>query len=587
MITKPLPTFQRLTFALILLLLASACQQNKQPPATKSTQSITCVPLPPKLNTAPGKDGYLTPLFAGLDVYHYAITTRSPLAQRYFNQGFLLNYGFNHAEAARSFQEVNRIDPECAMGYWGLAYVLGPNYNAPMFPDVLSAAKDAVAKAKLFSHLATDKEQALIKAISLRYPNVKIEDPLPFYEAYANEMRQVMNRFPFDMDIAAMTAEALLDLHPWDLWESSGDPKPWTPEIIDILEAILEQDSDHPQALHLYIHTLEASSEPKRALAAADKLRLRIPGAGHLLHMPSHIYINTGQYHKGVLANERAVKQDSLYSTACTAAGIYKFGLIPHNWHFLAACAALEGDGKKALYASRFMAETTVDEAMLYDPDWFTLQHYYSIPWYIMAKFSNWDEILAEPLPDPKLVYPTAVAAYARAQAFIGTKDFEAAEKEILTIEIAETDSTIQNGTIWEINSVVDLVRIAKHVTKARLAQAKGDFIIAESNFRVAIELEDKLNYNEPPDWFFSIRHLYGAALLEQKKYAEAVGIYHQDLQRFPSNGFALNGLATAYRGLGKDLKAEKMEAEFAAAWQWATVELTGSIVKEKFKKMD
>lgn len=569
---------------LISILILSACQSKKvekistieEPPIG----GILCVPTPPNLNTAPGKDGHLSPLFVGMDIYPYPISTKDTLAQQYFNQGFLLNYGFNHAEAARAFREVIRLDPECAMGYWGLAYVLGPNYNAPMFPDVFSAAKDAVAQANLYAHNASPKEKALIEAISKRYPSNRDEDPTPYYEDYAAAMKFTMKQYPKDLDIAAMTAEALMDLHPWDLWHKNGRPQSWTPEIIEILEAILVKAPNHPQAMHLYIHTMEASKNAVKALDAANNLRQRVPAAGHLVHMPSHIYIRTGYYHEGVLANERAVKMDSIYSTACTTAGVYKFGLIPHNWHFLAACSALEGNAEKALAASRYMAEATVDEEMLYDPEWFTLQHYYVNPWYIMVKFSQWETILNEPLPNPKLVYPNAIAAYARAMAFIHQNDFTNANLELEKIIRAEKDPAIADATIWDINKITDLIAIARHMASASLAQAKNDFTTAQQHYQAAITIEDQLNYNEPPDWFFSVRHAYGNLLLQYKKYKEAEVIYLQDLEQFPRNGFALNGLISAYEGQNQQEKLKTTRAQFAEAWQWATVILAGSIVQ-------
>ena len=539
-----------------------------------------CAPTPPQLDLPPGKDGHLVPLLPGLDVYRYPISTANELAQRYFDQGFILNYGFNHAEAARSFQEVTRLEPEHPMGYWGLAYVLGPNYNAPMFPDVLGAAREAVAKANMFSYRATPKEQALIDAITQRYPPDLETDPQPYYQAYADAMRRAMREFPDDVDIATMTAEALMDLHPWDLWETDGRPKPWTPEILEIIEGVLARQADHPQAMHLYIHAVEASRTPERALAAAHRLRYRVPGAGHLVHMPSHIYIRTGRYHDGTLANERAVRVDSSYLELCAEAGVYTLGLVPHNWHFLAACAALEGDGAKALRASRQMVERAVDLERMYEPEWATLQHFYSIPWYIMVKFAMWDAMLAAPEPDPKLVYPSAIYAYAQAMAHLHRGDLAAARRKLAQVEAAERDPAVAEQTIWDINPVTDLIAIAKFVVQGQLADREGNFAAAEAAYQAAIELEDGLNYNEPPDWFFSVRHYYGDLLLRNERYAAAESVYREDLVNFPANGFALNGLRIACSRQGKKDEADQARLRFTEAWQWAAVELTTSIVE-------
>ena len=379
-------------FTGLLLLLSGCLTKTSDKVETTSVKPINlCGPSKADLNTKPGYDGKLTPLFDGLDVYHYPITTKSKLAQQYFDQGFLLNYGFNHAEASRSFREAIRQDPSCAMCYWGLAYVLGPNYNAMMETDLLPAANDALDNAKLRMHQATPKEQALINALSKRYPKNKEVDSAPFYENYADAMRKVAKQFPDDADIASMTAESIMDLHPWDIWNKDGTPQPWTPEILRLLEKALKIDPAHPQAMHLYIHAMEASPNPEKALHAANELRFRVPGAGHLMHMPSHLYINTGHYHEGTLANERAVKIDSAYVEACSANGLYPLAYYPHNWHFLAACAALEGKGKRALEASRYMTDFVVDKELMYQPEWGTLQHFYTIPWYIMVKFAMWE----------------------------------------------------------------------------------------------------------------------------------------------------------------------------------------------------
>ncbi|MEL6843478.1 MAG: hypothetical protein AAFP02_09695, partial [Bacteroidota bacterium] len=252
-----------------------------------------CGPTTADLNTAPGKDGKLSPIFPGLDVYHFPISTESRLAQKYFDQGYVWNFGFNHAEAARSFREAIRQDPECATCYWGLAYVLGPNYNAVMEEDVLSAANEATANAKLYMHKVSRREQALIKAIDKRYPKQKGVDPTPYYEAYAQAMKEAMQQFPDDLDIAVMTAEALMDLHPWQIWKPDGTEQPWTREIVDIIESVLARNPDHPQAMHLYVHAVEASKNPAVALAAAKNHQNEVHGAGHLFHIPSQQYKRT------------------------------------------------------------------------------------------------------------------------------------------------------------------------------------------------------------------------------------------------------------------------------------------------------
>lgn len=567
-----------------LLLLFSACstpkQQGKSSTADPSQAiRISCSPTPADLNTDPGYDGTLAPLFAGLDVYHYKVTTKSKKAQKYFDQGFILNYGFNHAEAARSFRQAIVEDPECAMCYWGLAYVLGPNYNAPMEVDVLPAALEALQHARMYMHQGTAKERALINALTTRYPPDKEKDPTSYYEAYADAMRGVMQDFPDDPDIAAMAAEAQMDLHPWDLWEKNGDPKPWTPEIVEIIERVLATHPEHPQAAHLYIHAMEASKDPERVLPYARMLELRVPGSGHLLHMPSHLYINTGHYHEGTLANERAVKVDSMYVASCHEAGIYPLAYYPHNWHFLSACAALEGRGERALQASRYMSDFVVDKELMYEPVFATLQHYYSIPWYIMVKFAMWDEILNEPSPDPELRYALAVWHYAQGMANASKGSYDKVAQNLAYIREAASDTNVAKLTIWDLNSIVDLIRIAEQVLQGETLRRQGHYDIAARFFQQAVDVEDNLNYNEPPDWFFSVRHHLGDALLLAGRYADAEKVYRDDLQELKRNGWALMGLYKSLLGQQKHAEAEQVLSRYNEAWKHADKKLTSSVL--------
>lgn len=557
----------------------ASISSEKQKEITRTEVKSLCGPTVADLNTEPGNDGKLSPLFKGLDVYHYPVSTKSELAQKYFDQGFILNYGFNHAEASRSFREAIRQDPECAMCYWGLAYVLGPNYNAGMEGDLLASAHEALAQAQLYSYKAAPKEKALIAALAKRYPKSKADDPTPYYQAYADAMRKVHQQFPKDVDVAAMTAESLMNLHPWDLWKKDGQAQPWTPEITDLLEKSLDLDPTHPQAMHLYIHAMESAPNPEKALHAANELRFRVPGAGHLLHMPSHLYINTGHYHEGTLANERAVKVDSAYVEACGAAGIYPLAYYPHNWHFLAACAALEGKGERALEASRYMADFVVDKEMMYQPEWSTLQHFYTIPWYIMVKFAMWDDILNEAQPDPELIYPTAIWHYAQAMAASAKGDFAKAENSLKYLQTATQDTTLAQMTIFDINTLADVAKIAQNVVQGEIAHRKGDLETAAQFFTKAVALEDELNYNEPPDWFFSVRHLLGDVLLKAGKFAEAEGVFQKDLEEYKENGWALMGLYQSLKQQGKTTKAQQVKQRFNVAWQWADVELESSVL--------
>jgi tetratricopeptide (TPR) repeat protein len=572
--------FNLLLFAILFFI--NGCQQRQRPGVTANNPVPIgfCAPKTAVLDTPPGFDGKLVPLFAGLtENFTYPITTRSKEAQKYFDQGLMLAYGFNHSESHRSFREAARQDPNCAMCYWGQGYVLGPNYNSVMDVNVLPQALEAVALAKLHLNTATPKEQALITALEKRYPSSKEEDPMPYYQAYADALNQVRKQFPDDLDIAAMHAEALMDLHPWDLYGKDGTPKPWTLEIKGIIEGILKKNPRHAQAIHLYVHATEASGKAEQALPYANTLRNLVPGSGHLVHMPSHTYINTGHYHEGAMSNERAVKMDSNYLEACNEAGVYALAYYPHNWHFLAACAALEGKGKRALEASRYMADHVVNKEMMRVPDLATLQHYLSIPWFVEVKFAMWDAILKEPAPEADLAYPNAIWHYARGMAYSGKGDFPSAKRELAEVERLEKDTSIAKLTIWGFNKLTDVARIARLVLAGDIAWRQGRFDESARLLQQAVSYEDQLQYQEPPDWFFSVRHLLGHVLLASKKYTEAEVVYRQDLKKWKENGWALMGLHLSLVKQGKSAEAKTVKARFDKAWVYADGVLAGSVL--------
>lgn len=565
------------------MLLLSACFTGKQQSASNTKPSearIGCAPTPADLNTPPGYDGKLAPLFKGLDVHHYPVTTTSKTAQKYFNQGLVLGFGFNHAEAARAFRQCAIEDPNCAMCYWGLAFVLGPNYNAPMEVDVLPAALEAIQQARLVMHNASVKERAMIEALATRYPPSKDVDGTPYYEAFANRMKELMQTYPDDLDIAVITAEALMNLHPWDMWEKNGTPRPWTPEIVQIIEGVLAKSPRHPQAAHLYIHAVEASKDPERALTASRMLESRVPGSGHLLHMPSHIYLNTGHYHDGTLANERAVKEDSSYIASCQVAGVYPIAYYPHNWHMLAACAALEGQGDRALEASKYMADFVVAKELMNEPFLAEgLQHYYSIPWFIMIKFAMWDAILREPAPDPQYRYASAIWNYAQGMAHAANGSFDRAAQNMKAIRDAGMDTSLTKQKVWGFNSVENILKLAEQILQGEVVRRQGHFDIAARFFEQAVAIEDQLVYVEPPDWFFSSRHHLGDALLKAGRYADAEKVYRTDLEEYKNNGWALMGLYKSLLGQGKSSEAQDVLLKFKEAWKYASVQLESSVI--------
>ena len=565
---------------LALIVILSACfkkKEEKEKPASDTTARITVCYNPQTTDAEWYKSGKKAPLLDGLQGVDFKITTSKPEVQAYFNQGLMLSYGFNHAEAARSFYQATRLDSTCAMAYWGYAYVLGPNYNAGMEPDNFQRAWEAIAKAQRLAANCTPKEKALIGALATRYAEVPPADRAPLDIAFAAAMKKVYTQFPTDPDIGALYAEAQMDLHPWDLYEKKTKaPKSWTPGLVAVLEGLLKKNPHHPGAHHLYIHAQEASATPEKAMASAALLDSLVPGAGHLLHMPSHIYINTGDYHLGSLSNVYSVEADSTYITTCHAQGAYPLAYFPHNYHFLAATATLEGNSDLAWLAARKVQQYTAKEVMR-QPGWGTLQHYYTIPYYIAAKFSMWDTLLAEPSPAKDLIYPRAIRHYARGMAYLGKHDLARAKEEMKSLASLAADTTLKNITVWNINTSVDLVQIASKVLSAGIAARENQLDKSAALLHEAIALEDNLNYNEPPDWFFSVRHHLGSVLLKAGKHAEAERVYRQDLLTWKKNGWALIGLYNALVQQKNTTEAQAAKSAFDKSWQYADVKIASS----------
>ncbi|SCY69811.1 tetratricopeptide repeat protein [Flavobacterium caeni] len=521
--------------------------------------------------------GKKAPKFKGLEGITFKISTNHPEAQTYFNQGLMLAYGFNHAEAARSFFEATRLDPNCAMAFWGYAYVLGPNYNAGMEPDNFERAYDAAQSAFRLSKNATAKEKALIEALATRYAKQPPEDRSALDIAYNKAMKKVYQLYPDDPDVGALYAESLMDLHPWDLYEkSTKKPKPWTPELLSVLEHLMDLHPKHPGAHHFYIHAVEASAYPEKGVPSAKLFKDLVPGSGHLVHMSSHIYINTGDYHLATLANLAAVKIDSSYFTACHAQGAYPLAYYPHNYHFLSATATLEGASKTAWMAAKQVQSNTAKDVME-QPEWATLQHYYTIPYYVGVKLKMWDTILAQPMPEKKLIYPRAVLHYARGMAYLGKGNRIKAKTELAALQKLAQEAELKSLTIWNINTTHDLIQIAVKVLRAEIAQDEKQYDQARTLFLEAIALEDQLNYDEPPDWFFSVRHELGALLVKDGKYKQAEQIYREDLLHFRENGWALIGLYQALLKQGREAEAKKVKERFDKAWAHADFALTSS----------
>ncbi len=515
------------------------------------------------------------PLFANLGNYSHSISTGNPLTQRYFDQGLILAYGFNHAEAFRAFQQAAQLDPKCAICHWGMAYVLGPNINAAMEADAVPTAWQAIQTAIKLSEHASEREKAYIQALAQRYTQQPVEDRSAFNLAYANAMREVARRYPTDLDAATLFAEALMDTMPWDYWQDNGEPKPEGAQIIATLESVLKRNPYHPGALHLYIHAVEAE-RPQLAAEAADRLRLLRINTGHLVHMPSHIYIRVGRYHDAVVANRQAAELDAQYAHQHNPEGLYRVAYMPHNHHFLWYAAVLAGERGVALQAAHKTAEL-VDRSLIGAAGYGTLQHYATLPLYTYVKFGLWDQILAEPAPDAALVYPTGVRHFARGMALAAKGQLQNAAQELEALRAIATSPALEGVTIWDINTTAHLLQIATEVLAGKLAAQQGDYERAVAHLRQGVELEDKLNYDEPAPWYSPVRQALGAVLLEAGRPAEAEAAYRQDLELYPENGWSLYGLAQSLRAQNQTEAAQAVQARLQAAWGHADVTLTAS----------
>ena len=516
-------------------------------------------------NAAPAFADTEPPLWTGLGSVTYKISTKNERAQTYFDQGLRLAYAFNHGEAQRAFRMAQKLDPDCAMCFWGEALVLGPNINLPMQEDAVAPAFAAAQKAKALAGKASPREQALIGALAVRYGNDPKAARAPFDAAYAGEMAKVAKQFPDDDEIATLYAEAVMDLSPWDYWKPGGhDPNPQSTPIVPTLERVLARNPNHPGAIHYYIHAVEASDRPKRAEPYADRLRGAIPGAGHLVHMPSHIYYRVGRYLDALKDNKTAVEVDEKYlADAKAPMGVYRLGYYPHNVHFVMASAQLAGDGQTVIAAAEKLRQLIPDEAARGIA---MVQPVKAAPYFAHAQFSTPETILALPDPGDAIPYIKAMWLYARGVALAQRRDFAgaaAAADAIGTIE-----RTADFKLLKELNVPAhEVLRIAQTLILARIAQANGDTRTAVVRFERAAALQDALPYTEPPYWYYPIRQSLAAALLQAGRYAEAERQFQRALTRAPANGWSYYGLAELYKARGNAAAARKAEADLSKTW--------------------
>jgi tetratricopeptide (TPR) repeat protein len=485
------------------------------------------------------------PLIDGLGGHRHPISTANSEAQRYFDQGLVLAYAFNHAAAERAFREAARLDPRCAMCFWGIALVQGPHINAAMDPAANPAAVEALERALRLAPRSSEREQGYIAALARRYAAEPPEDRAALDQAYADAMRALAARYPDDPDAATLAAEALMDLHPWQYWRTDGSPEPWTPEILETLESVMARFPEHPGANHLLIHAVEASRHPERGVAAADRLRDLVPAAGHLVHMPGHIYFRVGRYEDTIAANRQAIAADERASAACHGSSLYSLAYVPHNVHFLWAAQLLAGQEAEALQSARQLA-AQVDAGAMRQPGLGTLQHYWSIPLYTLAFLGRAEETLAEPRPAADLAYPTGVWRYARGLALVASGRAAEAEAELAELRRIAAAPEIEGVTLWDINPARALLAIAADALAAEIAVARGDRAAAEPAFAAAQAGEDALRYDEPPPWMDPVRLRRARALLRLGDAAAAAAAFEEALGQHPGNRPALAGLAAA-----------------------------------------
>jgi tetratricopeptide (TPR) repeat protein len=523
---------------------------------------------------AAGPGGALAPRLQNLGTYTFKVTTKSARAQQFVNQGINLAYGFNHAEAGRAFAEAARLDPSCAMAYWGQALVLGPNINAAMTPEDEPKALELVKKADAAKARVTLRERAFIEALSARYTG-KPEDRQRADRAYADAMRKVHKTLPRDLDAATLFAESLMDLRPWNYWSRDGVPYDDTTEAIGALEGVLAANAKHPGALHYWIHLWEPTKTPERAEKEADRLLPLMPGAGHIIHMPGHIYLRVGRYVDAVKANEKAVAADEDYIAQCKAQGMYPLGYYPHNIHFIWMGATMSGQSALAIASARKVAAAVPAAALKDAPP---LQGFLLVPYHALVRFGKWDEMLAEPAPAFDSLYTRGFWHYSRGRAFSGKGRFDEAEKELAALEAIVKDPALPAlPASASLNTPDAILRIAPEVLMGDIAAKRKDFDKALLHLDRAVRLEDALIYTEPADWAYPVRQELGAVLLEAGRPVEAEAVYWDDLKRNPENGWSLFGVVQALTAQGRKEDAARVQQRFDKAWAAADVKLAAA----------
>jgi len=541
-----------------------------RPAGDAMLMNMTLPPVPPMLERKGDKPG--APLFDGYGDHHHPITTSNPKTQAYFDQGVRMLFAFNHPEAIRSFREAARLDPDCVMCWWGVGFALGPNINQAMHADAVGPAWQAVEMARALEPHASPEEAAWIEAIATRYEPNPPKDRAPLDAAFARAMRRLWIVYPQDLDAAVFAAEAMMDTEPWDLWSQGGTkPKGYAADIVSSLEAVIRQEPLHPGALHLYIHAVEASSTPERAEAAADKLETLMPAAGHVVHMPSHIYFRVGRYADSMKVNLRAANTDEAYAAACRAQGYLPLGFYYHDIDVLWASAEMAGNYRIAIDA----AHRVIKAEETYPPDrqW---DEPLDTALLTNLRFGKWDQVLAEPRPDAKWKFSVAMWLYAQGFAAANARDFDRANRDraelagMIGKNIFAADESRRKAE-------TQMAQIGLSLLDGEIARLSGHMDEAIADFQKARDIEQALPYGEPPTWHQPVSHLLGAALLQAGRPADAEAVYRDSLTTYRADGWALSGLARALDAQGKSDEAARVREEFARAWRLSDVKLASS----------
>jgi tetratricopeptide (TPR) repeat protein len=507
-------------------------------------------------------------LVTGLGDLHHPVSTKNPQAQQFFDQGLRFIYAFNHDEAARSFQHAAELDPKLAIAYWGVAEAVGPNYNDPASDERYMQAHEAMQKALELGADASPSDQAYIAALAKRFPGDANADRRAAAEAYRDAMRDLVKQFPDDLDAATLFAEAGMNLHPWGLWHVDGTPEEGTEEIVATLESVIRREPNHLGAIHYYIHAVEASNSPEHALAGANRLAQLAPAAGHIVHMPAHIYIRTGDYEAAVKTNQKAALVDQAYIKATTAQGIYPMMYYSHNLHFIAMAAAMNGNYLESKRGAQMLA-TNVGPHVKDMP---ALGGFMTVPLAVEVRFHKWNEILKTPQPDASMDTPTVFWHFARGLALAATDKLDEAEAEYKVV--ADAEEKTPSDAIFQMpinNKTKDILKIAENVLGAKISLMKNDMDATVSQLRAAVSIQDTLKYDEPQDWFYPVRESLGAVLLKIGDDAGAEEVFRADLVRNPRNPRSLFGLEQALKAQDKAYDAGFVRKQFDASWKGAT----------------